>query len=223
MGRRVTFDHGETWLTIVGVVGDAHEYGLDRHVADEVYSPLGQGHFASSLVVRTTGDPGRMLSLVRAAIHQLDPYIAVDLLNTTESLQYESMASPRLMTILLGLFAGLAVLISATGIAAVMALAVRQRTNELGIRMALGAQRQSIVTMVVTQGLLLAVAGTGFGIAGAIALTRLLRTLLYDTSPTDLPTFCTVSLLFLTVAAVACFIPARQVTAIDPLLALRQE
>jgi putative ABC transport system permease protein len=127
------------------------------------------------------------------------------------------------MTILLGLFAGLAVFISATGIAAVMALAVRQRTNELGIRMALGAQRSRIVTMVVKQGLGLALAGTAFGIAGAIALTRLLKTLLYDTSPTDLVTFCAVSLLFLTVAAVACFIPARQVTAIDPLLALRQE
>jgi putative ABC transport system permease protein len=127
------------------------------------------------------------------------------------------------MTILLGLFAGLAVLISATGIAAVMALAVRQRTNELGIRMALGAQRSRIVTMVVKQGLLLALAGTAFGIAGAIALTRLLKALLYDTSPTDLATFCAVSLLFLTVAAVACFIPARQVTAIDPLLALQSD
>ena len=223
VARRVTFDHGETWLKIVGVVGDAHEYGLDRHVADEMYFPLGQGHFANSLVVRTTGDPGRMLSLVRAAIHELDPYIALDQISTTDSLQYESMASPRLMTILLGLFAGLAVLISATGIAAVMALAVRQRTNELGIRMALGAQRSRIVTMVVKQGLVLALAGTAFGIAGAIALTRLLKALLYDTSPTDLATFCAVSLLFLTVAAVACFIPARQVTAIDPLHALRQE
>ena len=223
VGRRVTFDHGETWLKIVGVVGDAHEYGLDRHVADEMYAPLAQGNFADSLVVRTAGDPGRMLSLVRAAIHDLDPYIAVDLLSTTESLQYESMASPRLMTILLGLFAGLAVLISATGIAAVMALAVRQRTNELGIRMALGAQRSRIVSMVVKQGLVLALAGTAFGIAGAIALTRLLKALLYDTSPTDLATFCAVSLLFLTVAAVACFIPARQVTAIDPLHALRRE
>jgi predicted permease len=223
VSRRVTFDHGQTWLTIVGVVGDAHEYGLDRHVADEMYLPLAQGNFANSLVVRTTGDPGRMVSLVRAAIHELDPYIALDQISTTESLQYESMASPRLMAILLGLFAGLAVLISATGIAAVMALAVRQRTNELGIRMALGAQRSRIVSMVVKQGLVLALAGTAVGIAGAIALTRLLKVLLFDTSPTDLATFCAVSLLFLTVAAVACFIPARQVTAIDPLHALRQE
>jgi putative ABC transport system permease protein len=223
VGRRVTFDHGKHWITIAGVVGDTREYGLDRHPIDQLYLPLAQGNSAYNLVVRTAGDPARMMSLVRSAIHGLDPYIAIDLTNTIENLEYQSMASPRLMTILLGLFAGLAVLISASGIAAVMALAVRQRTHELGIRLALGAQRSGIVGMVVKQGLALAVAGTAIGMAGSIGLARLLTTMLYDTSPTDLVTFGAVSLLFLTVAAVACFIPARQVTSIDPLHALRQE
>jgi ABC-type antimicrobial peptide transport system permease subunit len=104
-----------------------------------------------------------------------------------------------------------------------MALAVSQRTREIGVRMALGAGRGSIVTMVVRHGLLLALAGTALGMTGAALLTRLLGTLLFGTSPTDMITFAGVSLLFLVVAAVACFIPARQVTSIDPLIALRQE
>jgi putative ABC transport system permease protein len=153
----------------------------------------------------------------------VDPQLAVDRVNTIERLQQDSVASPRVTTILLGLFAALALLISASGIAAVMALSVSQRTSELGIRMALGASRESIVLMVVRQGLALAVAGTVAGILGAFALTRLLAALLFATSPTDGLTFGAVSLLFLTVAAVACFIPARQVTAIDPVIALRQE
>jgi putative ABC transport system permease protein len=133
------------------------------------------------------------------------------------------VASPRVTAILLGLFAGLAMLISASGIAAVMALSVTQRTGELGIRMALGASRESILYMVVRQGLTMALGGVVVGIAGAVALTRLLASLLYDTSPTDAFTFAAVSVVFLSVATVACLIPARQVTSIDPLTALRQE
>ncbi len=224
VGRRITFDHGGSWLTIVGVVGDTREYGLDRPTLDEVYLPFEQGHrYANTLVLRTTRDAGEMTPLIRSAIHDLDSYIAVDLVNTVEDLEYASLASPRLMTILLGFFAGLAVLISAGGIAAVMALAVRQRTHELGIRIALGARRHTIVTTVIRRGLALALAGTTIGMCGAIGFSRLLETLLYDTSPTDVFTFCAVSLLFLTVAGIACFIPARQVTTIDPLTALRQE
>ena len=125
--------------------------------------------------------------------------------------------------ILLGLFAALALVISASGIAAVMALMVSQRTHELGIRIALGASRESILGMVVGQGLALALAGTVVGILGSLGLTRLLSSLLFATSATDALTFVAVSVLFLSVAAVACLIPARQVTLIDPLIALRQE
>jgi putative ABC transport system permease protein len=222
-GRRVTFDQGQHWITIVGVVGDAKEYGLDRPVVDEVYTPLAQTGFAGNLVVRTVADPISFALAVRAAIHDIDPQLAVDRVATMERLVHESVASPRVTTMLLGLFAALALLISASGIAAVMALSVAQRTNELGIRMALGASRQSVVCMVVRQGLALALTGTIAGVVGALALTRLLSSLLYATSPTDAITFAAVSLLFLTVAVVACFIPARQATVIDPLIALRQE
>jgi len=205
------------------VVGDATEYGLDRAVKDEVYTPVKQSGFGGNLVVRTMADPAGMSAAVRAALHGVDSQLAVDRVQTVERLQQESMASPRVTTILLGLFAGLALLISASGIAAVMALSVTQRRSELGIRMALGASSRSVLSMVVRQGLALAAVGTALGAIGAIAVTRLLATLLYATSPTDVSTFTVVSVVFLTVSAVACLIPAREVTGIDPVIALRSE
>jgi putative ABC transport system permease protein len=223
IGKRISFDQGQHWTTIVGVVADVKEYGLDREVKDEVYTPVAQDGFVGNLVVRTAGDPAGLTSAIRAVLHDVDSQLAVDRVQTLERLQHESVASPRVTTILLGLFAVLALIISASGIAAVMALSVTQRTNELGIRMALGASRESILMMVVRHGLLLAVTGTVVGIIGAVAVTRLLATLLYGTSPTDISTFAGVSIVFLTVAAVACLIPARAVTAIDPVIALRQD
>ena len=223
IGRRVSFDHGAHWLTIVGIVGDVKEYGLARPVGDELYAPISQTGFGGGLMVRTAVDPLAVAPLVRAAIHDVDPHIAVDGVVTMERLEYDSIAPPRVTAILLGLFAGLALLISASGIASVMALSVSQRTHELGIRMALGARRSSVVGMVVRRGFLLALAGSALGMAGAVVLTHMLSTLLYATSPTDIFTFLSVSALFLSVAALACFLPARQVTAIDPLEALRQE
>ena len=223
IGKRIGFDQGERWLTIAGVVGDAKEYGLERPVGDVVYRPVLQAGFAGNLLVRTAADPMTVAAAVRAALRDVDSQLAVDRVQTMERLQSESLASRRVTTILLGLFAALALVISASGIAAVMALSVTQRRNELGIRMALGASPRSVLYMVVRQGLTLALAGTALGIAGSVALTRLLHTLLYNTSPTDVLTFGVVSLVFLTVSAVACFLPARQVTAIDPSVALRQE
>ena len=164
-----------------------------------------------------------MLQAVRAAIHDVDPLLAVDQVNTMARFEYDSLTPSRLMTILLALFAGLAVLISSSGIAAVMALTVSQRTHELGVRLALGARHRTVVGMVVRQGLVLALCGTLIGAAGAAALARLLSTLLYATSPTDMPTYIAVGLVFLAVAALACYVPARQVTTIDPLSALREE
>jgi putative ABC transport system permease protein len=222
LGKRLSFDGGEHWAEIVGIAGDVKEYGLNQPVLDEIYGALRTG-MVNRLVVRTAADPKAVAPMVRAAVHELDPLVAIDQVDTVERAEYESLASPRVMTFLLGIFAGLAVLISASGLAAVMALAVSQRTREIGVRMALGARRGAIVGMVVRQGLTLAIGGAALGLAGAAALTNLLASLLYGTSPTDLPTFAGVLLLFLMVAAVACFIPARQVTAIDPLIALRQD
>ncbi len=225
VGKRVSFDQGKTWVQIVGVAGDVKEYGLDQNVGDEIYTPVSQsgGSLGGRLVVRTATDPLRMTTAVRQVLHDIDSQLAIDRVNSIEMFRRDSVESPRVTTILLGLFAGLAVIISLCGIAAVMALSVSQRTGELGIRMALGASRDSIIGMVMRQGLMLVILGTIVGLAGAIGLTRLLQSLLYSTSPTDVPTFIAVSGLFLLVAAVACFVPARQVTTIDPLKTLRQE
>jgi ABC-type antimicrobial peptide transport system permease subunit len=149
--------------------------------------------------------------------------MGLDQIGTLDHFQSESVAPPRVTTTLLAVFAALALLISTSGIAAVMTLSVTERTRELGIRMALGAERGAIVTMVVRQGIVLASIGIAVGICGAIALTRLLSTLLYATSPTDVLTFLAVSLFFLAVGAAACSVPARQVTAIDPMIALREQ
>ncbi len=223
IGKRIRLGRDDHWYEIVGIVGDVKDYGLERPAADQVFETTRQAGFVNRLVVRTSLDPAAVNPLLRAAFHDIDPHIAIDQVATMDRLAYDSMASPRVMTVLMGIFAGLALLISSSGIAAVMALSVTQRAHELGIRMALGAERSSIIGMVVKQGLGLAGVGTVIGIAGAVLLSRTLAGMLYDTRPTDALTFLAVSLLFLTVAAGACFVPARQVTGIDPLGALRQE
>jgi putative ABC transport system permease protein len=223
IGQRVSLHQGRDWLKIVGIVADVREYGLDRPAGDELYVPLLQDQFADHLVVRTSRDPMTVWPEIRAAIRQIDPQLAIDRVNTIDRYREDSVASPRVTTLLLGIFAALALVVSASGIAAVMALSVGQRTNELGIRMALGAPRGSVLLMIVRQGLALAAGGTILGILGALVLTRLLASLLYATSPTDAVTFAAVCLLFLVVAAIASFIPARRGTAIDPSVALRQE
>jgi putative ABC transport system permease protein len=223
IGKRVTFDAGRTWTTVVGIVGDAREYGLERTPSDEFYTPTAQSGIGLNLVVRTLADPDAIAPLIRSALHGVDPYIAVDRVNTLERLRSDSVASPRVTTILLGIFAALALVISASGIVGIMALSVSQRTRELGIRMALGQPKSSVVAMVVQQGLVIAVAGTAMGLLGALALGRLLSSLLFETSPTDVTTFAAVSFLFLAVTAFSCFVPARRATLIDPFTALRQE
>jgi len=225
LGKRIRWDGGmgwESWDEIIAVAGDVTEYGLNRAPHDEVYVVMRNG-FANRLIARTTVDPQSMATAIRATIREIHPLIAIDQVKTVERAEYESMTSPRVMAALLGLFAGLAALISGSGIAAVMALSVSRRRREIGVRMALGARSGSIVGMILRQGLGLALAGTVLGIAGAAGLTRLLSTFLYGTSPTDPLTFVGVTGLFLLVAASASYVPARQVTSIDPLSALRQD
>ncbi|HET9742114.1 MAG TPA: ABC transporter permease [Terriglobales bacterium] len=223
IGKRVSFDHGEHWVQIVGIVGDVKEYGITRAVGDEMYLPPSQSGYGGWLVVRTARDPESMGSLVKAAVHSFDSQIAIDHMNSVDRLQQESFAPTRTIAILMGIFAALAVLISATGIAGVMALSISQRTRELGVRMALGQSKSSLIRMLVRHGLALAVAGTILGIGGALVLGQLLSSLLYHTSTHDVATFALVSLLFLVVATVACMLPARRITRIDPCNALRQE
>lgn len=223
LGKRISFDRGTTWLTIVGIVGDSKSYGLTREAADEVYAPIAQAGGAVFLLIRSAADPVSLVRQLRAAVYDLDAETAIDHVRTLEESRSEALASPRLTTLLLGLFAVLALLITATGLAGVIALSVSQRTHELGIRLALGASPRSILLLVLRQGMQLVLLGLGVGLLGALALTRVMNKLLFAVAPTDPLTWLAVSVVLAVVAALACFVPARRVTLIDPLQALRSE
>jgi predicted permease len=210
------------WLTIVGVSGDVRQYRLTQPPGDQVYVAIRQfPGLSTTCLLRTAIDPKRMESSVREAVHTIGPEQPVDHFRTLDEVRAGALASPRLTATLLLLFAGLALVITATGIAGVIGFSVGQRRQEFGIRMALGALPGTVRAMVLRQGLRLVVIGLAIGLAGALVLTRLWASLLYEVSPTDPPTFFVVALMLLAVAAAACFVPARRATAVDPMVALR--
>jgi predicted permease len=223
LGKRVSFDNGQTWVTIVGVVGNVKQYGLDKEPSDEIYGPTAQLAFGSFLTVKTKGDPLAASKSLRDAVHEVDSETAVDQVRTLQQVLDDSVASPRLTAWLLGLFALVALVITAAGISGVMALSVTQRTREIGIRIALGATRTRIVTMVMRQGMTLVLVGLLIGVAGALVLNGLVASLLYATPGADPLTFAAVSFLLMLVAGAACLVPSLRATAIDPLLTLRRE
>jgi putative ABC transport system permease protein len=223
LGQRITFDEGKTWVTLVGIVGDVRQYGLNQAPSDELYRPLRQTSGAGNLLVRTAVAPQQMIEQLRQAVYAVDPENAIDQVQTLETVRSESTASPRLTAVLLGLFAALALAITAAGLAGVMALTVSQRTHEIGIRMALGASANSVLRLILGQGLRLVIWGLGLGLFGAFALTRLMSSLLFAVEPTDPLTWLVVALALTAVAALACLIPARRAITIDPLTALRSE
>jgi putative ABC transport system permease protein len=223
IGKHVSFDKGEHWITIVGIAGDVREFGLNQAAGAEIYLPLAQNSGPTTLLVRTANDPGNMGDRMRAIIHEIDSQTAVTRLRTLEEARSESLTAPRLTASLLGLFAALALLIAVAGIGGIMALSVSQRLHEIGIRMALGAQPLGILRMVLSQGLLLAALGVGIGFLGALGLTNLIKSLLFEVTPNDPVTFVGVALILLLAAAVAGYIPARRAASVDPIIALRCE
>jgi predicted permease len=223
VGKRVSFDNGQTWVTIVGVVGNVRQYGLDKEPTDEIYGPVSQLAFGQFLVVKTKGDALAASKSLRDAVHEVDAETAVDQVRTLQQVLDDSVASPRLTAWLLGLFALVALVITAAGISGVMALAVTQRTREIGIRIALGATRARIVTMIMRQGMTLVLVGLALGVGGALALNGLIASLLYSTPGADPLTFAAVSCLLMLVAGTSCLIPSLRATGIDPMLTLRRE
>ena len=223
IGRRVTNDEGKHWAQIIGVVGDVREFGLDRPPVPEVYAPQKINPAPGAVLVRTAAEPRSMAKALTVAVHEVDPLAAVTRIRSIEQARYESMANPRVTARLLGLFAGLALAIATAGIGGIMALNVSQRMREIGIRIALGARPASILRMVPGQGLLLTALGIGIGVTGAIALTGLVKSLLFEVPPTDALTFCGVGLTLLVSAVIASYLPARRAAAIDPNETLRAE
>jgi predicted permease len=222
VGRRFSFDNSQTWTTIVGVVANARQQ-FDTPPVDEIHLPLRGGNAltAGALVVRTHAAPGGLTKDLREAIRRVDPQQPVTRIQTLTQVRSNALASPRLIATLLGLFALLALLITATGIGGVLAFSVNQRTQEIGIRMALGASRASVLKMVVRQGMTLVVLGLASGTIGALFLVRLMKEVLYGVSPNDPLTFVVVVLVLLSVAVIACIMPARRATRVNPISALR--
>jgi putative ABC transport system permease protein len=177
----------------------------------------------NAFVIRTDGDPLSVVSAVKARIWSVDRNLPFSSIETMQQVLSDSLAQRRLYMILVGVFAGAALLLAAVGIYGLMAYFVSQRTNELGIRMALGAQRIDVLRLVLRQGMRLALIGTGVGIAAALLLTRLMSSLLYGVKATDPLTFAGVATLLSIVALIACSIPARRATQVQPMTALRNE
>jgi len=223
IGTRFSFDNGTTWITIVGVVGNVKQYGLDKEPAQEIYGPVAQVPFGSFLVVKARGAALQEARLMRDVVHKVDSETAIDQVKTLQQALDDSVASPRETTWLLGMFALIALVITAAGLIGVMALAVTQRTREIGIRIALGATRVRIVTMMMRQAFVLMLLGLAAGVAGAVALNRVITSLLFATPSLNPLTFAAVACVLTLVGGAACLIPSLSATGIDPTLTLRKE
>jgi putative ABC transport system permease protein len=228
LGKRFTFGNpgpDAQWLTIVGVVGDMRRTGYDADVRCESFLPHSQRQFIGfmSLVVRTKAEPASLISAVRNEVWALDPGQPISHIMTMDQMLDGKIAQRRLNMILFGIFAGVAMLLAALGVYGVMSHSVAQREHEMGIRMALGARAVDVVKLVLRQGLTLTAAGIAIGTGGALLVTRVMAKLVYEVSTTDPWTFAAIPLILAGVALVACYIPARRATRVDPMIALRYE
>jgi predicted permease len=226
LGRRVWLGWEDEGVRrggeIIGVVDDVRQFGLDRPSAPEMYLPYDQTPVGPMTVVaRTTASPDVVFAAARAAVRELDPDLPLFELGTLQERFDKSAARPRLYMTLLATFAGVAVLLAAIGLYGVVSYSVRQQTREIGIRLALGATRADVAGAVVGQSLTVTVVGAALGLAGALAVSRLLQALLFGVSPTDVWTYVAVVGLIALVGVIASWVPARRATLVDPAMALR--
>ena len=235
IGKRIRWGMNGPWETVVGVVGNVNQQGLDTPLAPHVYRPylqlngglLEQDPFADlhamNVAVRTQVDPASLTTALLAQIHSLDPDLAIVDIRTMTQVVSSSVAGPEFNTVLFGALAGLALFLSAIGIYGVLAYVVAQQTHEIGIRMSLGAKPRDVLGLILSRGARLAGMGAGFGLAAALALTRLIKGMLYGVSAMDPLTFIGVVILLVAIGLLASYIPARRATKVDPMVALRYE
>ncbi|MDX6385181.1 MAG: hypothetical protein QOK48_2754, partial [Blastocatellia bacterium] len=240
IGRRITTDDpkspgpgGLRWLTIVGVIRDVKQGDWMKAPVEEIYEPFQQrkvfysgtaNQFTSmTLVVRTTVAPQSLAPAIQDAIKSVDRSVPVTNVVTMDQVIADTLWQPRFNLQLIGLFAGVSMVLAAIGLYGVMSYSVAQRTQEVGLRMALGAERRDIMALLLGQGMKLALAGVALGLLAAFALTRMMTSMLFEIKPTDLTTYLIVSVGLIVVALLACYIPARRATKVDPLVALRTE
>jgi putative ABC transport system permease protein len=228
IGRRFVWSPSP--LTIVGVVGDTRHFGLDQEVRPEIYWPYLQArNFVMRLVVRASSDSSSQANLsslaaaIRNQVRAVDLIVPVNQVVTMDERLSDSVAPRRFQTLLLSVFAAVALIIATVGVYGVLSYAVGQRMREIGVRMALGAQGADVLRLVVGQGMRMTLIGASLGLAAALALTRVMRNLLFNVSPTDSATFAIITLLLVVVALLASYIPARRATKLDPLMSLRNE
>ncbi len=223
IGKRLAVGNGP-WRTVVGIVGDVKQSALDVETKPEMFWPYYQmGLQFATIVVRTTSEPEAMTAAVRSEIQAIDKDLPVYKIKTMDQIVSESVSSGRLNMLLLGTFGGLALVLAAVGLYGVMSYSVTQRTREIGIRMALGANSRDVMKLVVGQGVILTLIGVAVGLGAAVGLTRLMSSLLYGVSATDSVTFIAISVLLTGVASLASYIPARRAMKVDPMIALRYE
>jgi putative ABC transport system permease protein len=231
LGRRLRPPGPDTasWFTIVGVVKDVKQGGLEEETGTEIYFLYPQGRALGfvprtmNIVVRSSGNLGTLGGSVGSIINELDPSLPVANIATMNDVMHDSVARPRFLTLLLAVFATVAIALAAIGTYGVMSYSVAERRQEIGIRMALGAQGSTVLGMVLRQGFGVAALGLTLGIGGAFGLTKFLQTLLFGVSTTDPTAFISAPLLLAIVALLACYIPARRATRVDPIRVLKQE
>ena len=231
IGRRISMNNDPNgkpiWLEIVGVTGDVKQVELRDEAFPTIYTPFSQARIPFMLgglsVLRSSVEPSSLIASVRDGIRAIDPESAIYKANTMDELISETTKGQRFSAFLLSIMAALAIGLSAVGLYGVMSYLVTQRTREIGIRMALGAQYIDMFRWVIRQGMLPVVTGMTIGLGASVALTRLMKSLLFEVSATDPLTFAGVSLLLFSVALLACYLPARKAAQVDPVIALRRD
>ncbi len=226
IGKRITLGPPEDknpWYTIVGVVGAVKNESLNLTRRKTVYVPHAQyPRDDMSLAIRAR-NPENLARAIQAQVKAMDPDLPIINMLTMTEVVSQSVWQPRLYAILFGVFAAMALALASVGLYGVMSYSVSERSREIGIRMALGAQRRDVLKLIVAQGMILTLIGTGIGLAAALALTRLMRSLLFEVSVTDPSTFAGLAALLSVVAMLACYLPARRATKVDPMVALKCE
>jgi putative ABC transport system permease protein len=232
--RQYRSDREDVWFRVIGVVGNVRHYWVGDITQPEIYFPYTQVPLLKSqtierhrrfmqIAVRTEKDPMSIVADVRREVANIDAELPLYNIKTMEERLGFSLAAPRFNTLLMGIFALVALVLAAVGLYGVMAYAVVQRTHEIGIRMALGASRRDVLIFILRQGMALVLVGVAVGLVAASLLTKMLSSLLYEVSPTDPATFIGISVLLIVVAFFACYLPARRATRVEPLVALRYE
>jgi predicted permease len=224
LGKRIRT--GREWLTIVGVVQDVKNAGLDKPVGTELFLPATQLNNATRSVyalVKTEGDPRRMANSVRRLVHEIDPRVPVSTVRTMEEVMAESASRPRFLALMLTIFSSVAIALAVFGVYGVLSYSVTQRSQEFGIRMALGAQRADVLRVVLGEGALLGATGVAVGAIGAFLLSRVLEGMLFQVNRFDAATFLTMAIALWAASLAACWVPARRATKVDPIQSLRYE